>query len=40
MQKNLKDIEEIKIYLKSKGYKLTAQRERILNIIIENRDKN
>lgn len=40
MQKNLKDIEEIKIYLKSKGYKLTAQRECILNIIIENRDKH
>lgn len=40
MQKNLKDIEEIKLYLKSKGYKLTAQRECILGIIIENRDKH
>ncbi len=40
MQKNLKDVEEIKLYLKSKGYKLTAQRECILNIIIENRDKH
>lgn len=40
MPKNLKDIEEIKLYLKSKGYKLTAQRESILNIIIENQDKH
>lgn len=40
MQKEIKDIEEIKIYLKSKGYKLTAQRECILNIIIENKDKH
>lgn len=40
MQKNLKDVEEIKLYLKSKGYKLTAQRECILGIIIENRDKH
>ncbi len=40
MQKKLRDIEEIKIYLKSKGYKLTAQRECILNIIIKNRDKH
>lgn len=40
MQKNLRDIEEIKLYLKSKGYKLTAQRECILGIIIENKDKH
>lgn len=40
MQKNLRDIEEIKLYLKSKGYKLTAQRECILGIIIKNRDKH
>lgn len=40
MQKKIKDVEEIKLYLKSKGYKLTAQRECILNIIIENQDKH
>ena len=40
MQKKLRDIEEIKLYLKSKGYKLTAQRECILGIIIENKDKH
>ena len=40
MQKKLRDIEEIKFYLKSKGYKLTAQRECILGIIIENKDKH
>lgn len=40
MQKELRDLEEIKLYLKSKGYKLTAQRECILNIIIENSDKH
>lgn len=40
MQKKLIDIEEIKLYLKSKGYKLTAQRECILGIIIENKDKH
>lgn len=40
MQKNLRDVEEIKLYLKSKGYKLTAQRECILGIIIKNRDKH
>lgn len=40
MQKNLIDIEEIKLYLKSKGYKLTAQRECILGIILKNRDKH
>lgn len=40
MQKNLRDIEEMKLYLKSKGYKLTAQRECILGIIIENKDKH
>ncbi len=40
MQKNLIDIEEMKLYLKSKGYKLTAQRECILGIIIENKDKH
>ena len=28
------------MYLKSKGYKLTAQRECILGIIIENKDKH
>ena len=40
MQRGLNDIEDIKIYLKSKGYKLTAQRECILSVIIENRDKH
>ena len=40
MKKKLRDIEEIKLYLKSKGYKLTAQRECILGIIIENKDKH
>ncbi len=40
MQGKLKNLEEIKLYLKSKGYKLTAQRECILNIIIENSDKH
>ena len=40
MQKNLKDIEEIKLYLRSKGYKLTAQRECILDVVIKNSDKH
>lgn len=40
MHKKLKDVEEIKIYLKSKGYKLTVQRECILNVIIEHQNKH
>lgn len=40
MHKGFRDIEEIKIHLKTKGYKLTNQRECILNVILENVDKH
>jgi len=34
------DMNEVKEMLKEEGYKLTTQRQAILNVIVENQDKH